>query len=133
MNRLHDERGVITAFVAVLAAALVMVAGMAYDGGRIVATQARARAVAAKAARAGAQEIDTDSLRSNERPTLDRARAARAANRYLAEAGVTGTVEVSGATVEVTVHLTAPMLILPVGDRTVTVTDAATATDGRPT
>ena len=42
MTRLHDERGSLTAFVAIIAFALVMVAGMAYDGGQIVATQARA-------------------------------------------------------------------------------------------
>ena len=31
----RDERGSITAFVAVVATALVMVAGMAYDGGQV--------------------------------------------------------------------------------------------------
>lgn len=132
MTTLHDERGSITAFVAVIAFALVMVAGMAYDGGQVVATQARARSVAAKAARAGAQEIDTTALRSTGRPTLDRARASRAAKGYLDDVGVTGTVEVRGDTVEVTVSITQAMRILPVSDRTVTATDAATATNGRP-
>ena len=132
MTSLRDERGSITAFVAVVAFALVMVAGMAYDGGEIVAAQARARAVAAKAARAGAQEIDPTALRATGRPTLDPARATRAAERYLDDVGVDGTVDVRADTVEVTVRIVQPMRILPVRDRTVTATDAATATNGRP-
>lgn len=121
------ERGSITAFVAVVAIGFVMVAGMAYDGGQIVATQARARSVAAKAARAGAQEIDTASLRSGGRPVLDRRRAESAARRYLAETGVEGTIQVRSNTIEVTVTIAQPMRILPVGTRIVRATDAASA------
>ena len=51
-----------SAFVAVVAVGLVMVAGMAYDGGHIVAAQATARGLAASAARAGAQEVDLPSF-----------------------------------------------------------------------
>ena len=39
----RGERGSVSAFVAVVAVGLVMVAGMAYDGGQIVAAQASAR------------------------------------------------------------------------------------------
>ena len=55
----RDERGSITAFVAVVAAALVMVAGMAYDGGQVIAAHSAARSDAERAARAGAQQILT--------------------------------------------------------------------------
>ncbi len=124
---LPSERGSITAFVAVVAIALVMVAGMAYDGGQIVATQARARSVAAKAARAGAQEVDTTALRTGGRPVLNRSRAEHAARRYLAEAGVEGSIMVRGNTIEVSVRIAQPMQILPVKTRIVTATDAASA------
>ena len=52
----------LSAFVAVVAVGLVMVAGMAYDGGHIVAAQATARGLAASAARAGAQEVNLPSF-----------------------------------------------------------------------
>ncbi len=128
---LAGERGSVSAFVAVIAVALVMVAGMAYDGGQIVAAQATARDLAAAAARAGAQELDLDSLRASGEPALDPARAIDAVEAFLAQAGSTGTAVVEGASVTVTVHVRQPMRILPVPDRTVTATDTATAVDDR--
>ena len=131
MRSARTEAGSVSAFVAVVAVALVMVAGMAYDGGQIVAAQATARDLAAAAARAGAQEIDLDRLRSSGEAALDPDRAARAAEAFLAEAGSSGTAVVEGASVTVTVRVLQPMRILPVPDRTVTATDTATAVDGR--
>lgn len=131
MRSARTEAGSVSAFVAVVAVALVMVAGMAYDGGQIVAAQATARDLAAGAARAGAQEIDLDRLRSTGEAALDPDRAARAAEAFLAEAGSSGTAVVEGASVTVTVRVLQPMRILPVPDRTVTATDTATAVDGR--
>jgi hypothetical protein len=117
----------VSAFVAVVAVGLVMVAGIAYDGGQIVAAQATARDLAGSAARAGAQEVDLDRLRSTGDATLDPDRAAAAAQAYLAQAGFTGTMRVSGPSITVTVSVRQPMRILPVPDRTVTATDTATA------
>ncbi len=117
----------ISAFVAVVAVGLVMVAGMAYDGGQIVAAQATARDLAGSAARAGAQEVDLDRLRSTGDATLDPDRATAAAQAFLAQAGFTGTMRVSGPSITVTVSVRQPMRILPVPDRTVTATDTATA------
>ena len=130
MTRPADERGSVTPLVAVIAIALVMVAGMAYDGGQIVTAQAAARDVASAAARAGAQEVDLDVLRATGRPVLDPERALAAVDAYLAEAGARGTSRVEGATVTVTVTVRQPMHILPVPDRTVTATDSATAVTG---
>ena len=124
-----DERGSITAFVAVVAAALVMVAGMAYDGGQVIATLAAARSDADKAARAGAQEIDITHLRATGQTVLDGPLAEAAALAYLERAGSSGTVSVSGATVTVTVSVTQEMRILPGSDRVVVVTETATALD----
>lgn len=128
--RVSGERGSVSAFVAVIAVALVMVAGMAYDGGQIVAAQATARDLAAGAARAGAQEVDLDVLRGSGEAILDPERATRAVEAFLEQAGQRGDAVVSGATVTVTVRIHQPMRILPVPDRTVTATDSATAVDG---
>jgi Flp pilus assembly protein TadG len=124
-----SDRGSVTVFVAVIATALVMVAGMAYDGGHLIATHGEARAIAQKAARAGAQHIDRDTLRATGTITLDPDAARTAAAAYLDAAGATGTADIQGAAITVTVSLTSPMLILPGADRTITVTHSATATD----
>jgi uncharacterized protein YbjT (DUF2867 family) len=113
-----------TAFVAIIAIALVMVAGMAYDGGGIISAQGQTRSNAAKAARAGAQEVDITSLRSTGKTVLDPARAKQSALAYLAQAGAAGTVTV-------TVTMNQPMHILPVPDRTVVATETATALHGK--
>ena len=46
-----DDCGSITAFVAVIATALVLVAGMAYDGGQVIAAHQATRSLAARGAR----------------------------------------------------------------------------------
>lgn len=122
-----DQRGSLSAFVAVVAIALVMVAGMAYDGGQIVSAQATARGLAASAARAGAQEVDLDNLRESGRATLDPQRAASAAQAFLAQTGYQGKALVNGSMITVTVQVRQPMAILPLPDRMVTATDTATA------
>lgn len=132
IRRAASERGSVSAFVAVVAVALVMVAGMAYDGGSIVAAQATARDLASSAARAGAQEVDLDRLRASGEPHLDPQRAAAAASAFLATASSTGTVLVEGPSITVTVGVRQPMRILPVADRTVIATDTATALDHQP-
>lgn len=129
-SRYPDERGSLSAFVAVVALGLVMVAGMAYDGGQIIAAQATARDLAASAARAGAQEIDLDRLRDAGEATLDPYRAAAAAEAFLVQAGYRGTARVDGADITVTVQVHQPMRILPLPDRTVSATDTATALTG---
>ncbi len=82
-QRRGGERGSITAFVAVVASALVMVAGMAYDGGQIIAAQAAARSDADKAARAGAQQIDTTPPSLNGETILDPGEPEAAALAFL--------------------------------------------------
>ncbi|HTO00040.1 MAG TPA: pilus assembly protein TadG-related protein [Microthrixaceae bacterium] len=131
MNR-RDERGSITAFVAVVATALVLVAGMAYDGGEVITAHNTARNDAARAARAGAQQIDLDHLRSTSEPLLKVTAAEAAAVDYLKRAGATGTATVSGASITVTVTRVQPMHILPVSDRVITVQATATAVDESP-
>lgn len=128
-RRLTGDRGSITGFVAVIALALIMVVGMVYDGGQVIAAQSEARSAADKAARAGAQEIDLTTLRATGETTLDPHQAELAALDYLDRVGVSGTVAVSGSSVTVTVAINQPMHILPVPDRTVTATETAIALD----
>lgn len=128
--RQPSDRGSVSALVAVVATGLVMIAGLAYDGGQIVAAQATARDLAANAARAGAQEVDLDEVRATGRPFLDPDRATAAAESYLSTTGHPATITVDGPTITVSVHVNQPMHILPLPDRTVTATDRATATTG---
>lgn len=125
----RSDEGSISVFVAVIATALVMVAGMAYDGGQVIATHSEARSIAQKAARAGAQHVDLDTLRATGTVVLDADAAQAAVASFLDAAGATGTARVEGAAVTVTVTLTAAMRILPVADRTIIATHTATATD----
>lgn len=124
------EQGSVTGFVTVVAVALVLVAGMAYDGGEIVAAQARARGAADGAARAGAQEIDITRLRSTGEAVLDPTAAVASAEEYLARTGIAGDAVVVGADITVTVTLRQPLRILPGPDRIVTVTETAAAVTG---
>ena len=127
MRRAAGEIGSISALVAVVALGLVMVAGLAYDGGQIVAAQATARDLASNAARAGAQEVDLSELRATGTPLLDPARAAAAAEAYLARTGHGGRVSVDGPAITVAVDVHQPMHILPLPTRTVTAVHTATA------
>ncbi|HET7489299.1 MAG TPA: hypothetical protein VFJ85_15315 [Acidimicrobiales bacterium] len=125
----RGEDGVLSGFVAVVAAALVMVAGMVYDGGHLVAAQAEARELAAAAARAGAQEVDLDAARSGQGPLLDPERATAAAEGFLTASGHDGQVRIDGDTVAVTVTLHEAMRVLPLAARTVSATEVASALD----
>ncbi|WCO67952.1 pilus assembly protein TadG-related protein [Iamia majanohamensis] len=125
----REERGSITAFVAVVTTALVLVAGMTYDGGQVIAAHNAARNDAEQAARAGAQQIDLDHIRTTNEPRLDPVAAETAALAYLQRSGATGTATVSDASITVTVTRVQPMRILPGADRTIVVRETATAVD----
>ena len=96
----QTERGSITAFVAVLAITFIACAGLAVDGGRLVAARVQLADHAENAARAGVQEVT--SLRSGE-PDIDVSEARSTAAAYLRSWGVSG--EVSATTEEVTVSV----------------------------
>ncbi len=121
MDTWHSEDGTIAVFVAVLAIALIAVAGLAYDGGQIITATARARDVAGAAARAGAQQLDPSEVHAG-RGHLDPVAAHQRATTFLAAAGTGGAVTVDDVQVRVTVTVTQPMRILPLPDRVITVT-----------
>ena len=125
MGRFAAEEGTISAFVAVLAVALVAVAGLAYDGGQIIRATADARDLASSAARAGTQQLAIEQVHAG-RAWLDPAAADQAAADYLDGVGANGTVSVSETDVAVTVTVTQPNGILPLPDRQITVTAIST-------
>lgn len=84
---------------AIIAPALLVLVGLVVDGGGQLAAVRQAEAVAAQAARAGVDAMPA-TLTGGSSPHLAR----QAAEQYLAQAGVSGTVTISGEIV--TVHTT---------------------------
>jgi len=111
----QDERGQVTAFVVVFAAALLLFAGLVIDGGLVLAAQRLATNEAEAAARAGAQAVDIPTYRASGAFVLDPPVATANARAYLAESGHQGDVSVSGDRVVVTVRFRQPMQILGIG------------------
>ncbi len=133
MSRARDERGQVTAMVAILAVALLALGALVFDGGQILTARREANNLARQAARAGAQQLDIAQARTGTF-TLDPAAAETAARTYLDGEGVTPTaVSVTGDRVEVTVTLTQPtrlLSILGISERAVTATASARAARG---
>ncbi len=85
----------VTVFVVVLMVALLLVAGLVFDGGRTIVAKRHAINLAEQAARAGAQALDIATLRAGGPVRLDPRQARRAALDSLRSAGETGTVAVT--------------------------------------
>ena len=128
MSRFRDERGALSTFVAVIALALLMAAGLAVDGGRKVAALREASHLADNAARAGAQAVDLDTLRTTGQLRLLPEEATARAADYLTSLGHRGQIQVAG----VTLSLTVDPVLLPVGPMTVTATETAAAVTEEP-
>jgi hypothetical protein len=122
----------ISAYVAGMGAALLMVAGAVYDGGRFVNAYGEASDLAGNAARAAAQAADQGELYRSGTVRLDSAEATRRAIEFLdvANPDAAADVFVEGNTVTVTVSLTSTPRILPIGTRTIRATATATAQRG---
>ena len=127
-----DERGALSTFMAVIALALLMAAGLAVDGGRKIVALREASHLADNAARAGAQAVDLDTLRTTGELLVLPDQATTRATEYLASLGHIGEVTVEAATVSVTVTLTVDPVLLPTGTMTVTATETAAAITEEP-
>jgi Flp pilus assembly protein TadG len=127
------EPGAVSTFLAVIALALLMAAGLAIDGGRKVNALRDASHIADNAARAGAQAVDLDTLRTSGELRLLPDQATDRVYQYLASLGYTATqVVVTDAAVPVTVGITVEPVLLPTGPMTVTATETATAITEEP-
>lgn len=103
------DRGSVTVFVVGLVLSFTVAAGLAFDGGRLVAARITVADHAENAARLGAQQIG--SLRSGDR-VLRPAAVRRMALAYLSELGLRGDVKVGPRTVTVTTSLSLPTTFL---------------------
>ncbi|SFP62892.1 hypothetical protein SAMN05660464_3758 [Geodermatophilus dictyosporus] len=128
LGRVHSERGAISVFLAVLVPGLLLIIGLAVDGGAKVAATQRANAVADEAARAGGQALDVAAALAGE-IRVDPAAAVAAAQDYLDRNAVAGAVTVvDGDTLQVTTTLTEPTTFLGlIGIATLTVEGTGTA------
>lgn len=137
VRRLLDHRrgeladhGSISLYFAIVTVAAMAMAGLVVDGGAALATRERAADLATAAARAGATALTPASLRGlTSGLQADPSAATRAADLILTDAGATGTVVVTGATVTVTVHVPRHTVILSaVGLDDISQSATATAT-----
>ncbi|WP_116451683.1 TadE/TadG family type IV pilus assembly protein [Blastococcus litoris] len=124
----QSERGAISVFLAVLVPGLLLIIGLAVDGGAKVQATQRANAIADEAARAGGQAIDVSAALGGE-VRIDVPAAIAAAQEYLDRTGVPGAVAVvDGDTLQVTTTITEPTTFLGlIGISTLTVEGAGTA------
>ena len=122
-----------------LAVILWLCAGLLFDGSTKIAATGRATDLAGQAARAGADALAPESLRTagQVKPRIDPAAAQAAAQRLLRAAGATGTLTVHGTSVvTVTVHVPGRTRILSaigVNDASGTATASATTVHGATT
>jgi hypothetical protein len=125
----ESESGMVTAFVVMFTLALIVMAGLVLDGGLALSAKVQAIDDAQAAARAGAQALNIPLYRSTGQITLDADQATADAEQYLANAGKTGTVQVTGEQVTVTVTISQPTQILSLaGIDHITVSGTGTAT-----
>jgi Flp pilus assembly protein TadG len=105
MRRRYDERGSISVWLALSSFVMIFLVGLAVDLGGQVHAHERAHDLAAQAARAGGEEVEGGAAIQGRELAVSSAAARAAAQRYLAAAGVRGTVAItSGETITVTVH-----------------------------
>lgn len=89
------ERGEVSEMVIVLVVGLFLVVGLVVDGGAKMTASAHALGVAQGAARYGAQQIGTLPTTGGHGAQIDPAKAQSAAESYLANSGVEGSVAVT--------------------------------------
>ncbi|MCU1395610.1 MAG: hypothetical protein JWM34_4038 [Ilumatobacteraceae bacterium] len=103
------DRGSISGFVVVITMTVLVCAGLAVDGARIVGGKVSAADHASNAARAGAQELVSV---HDGNLSLDPVRARAAAESYLAAHGLDGDVTVTPQRITVTVRVVVSMTLL---------------------
>ncbi|RFS86334.1 pilus assembly protein [Actinomadura spongiicola] len=79
MTHRERDRGTIALYTVLFTPIVLLLAGLLVDGGLAIHARQRAADMAEQAARAGADQIDTDALRRTGEPVLDPGRARAAA------------------------------------------------------
>jgi Flp pilus assembly protein TadG len=111
----RGERGSVSVWAVTIAPAMIIVAGLAVDGGGKVHAEQRAVNLAAEAARVAGQQLHVDEAVHGARANTDTAQARTAARRFLAAAGASGSVIVRGGdTIQVTVTDSYPTVFLSI-------------------
>ena len=124
------NRGSLSALVVCLVMATMSLAGLAYDGGRVVSRYMEISDAAQNAARLGGQQIV--GIREGN-PRIDEDLATSAMRAYLVTHGLTGIFDIQGTRTTVTVSTKISMRILGiigVGERTIRVNRTVDVLDG---
>jgi Flp pilus assembly protein TadG len=109
--RCADDRGSATVWMIGVTVSAFLMIGLVLDGGVMLRARSDAFALAASAARVGAQQLDSDAAVEGQ-AVLDPVAAEQAALAYLSANGVTGSVTVADDTVRVRVTTTADLQLL---------------------
>ncbi len=124
-----SEDGSVSAFVALLLVAVIVLMGLVVDGGAAITAQQAAYDEAEQAARAGAGSLSVDALRSGS-VQLDQNRAVAAAEAFMVATGHPGVATVSAGVVVVQVRYRIKTQVLGiVGIVTLPVSATASAVD----
>lgn len=112
-----DERGAASVFVVGMAVMLLVCAGLVVDGGLAINARMKVADDAEQASRVGADSIDVDTLRSEQRLVIDQLMAEQRAAQFLSDRGYGAgqyAVSVTGDSVVVTVRDTVQPMILQI-------------------
>jgi Flp pilus assembly protein TadG len=130
--RSYGDAGNASIILVLITPAIFGVAGLVVDGGRALNARQHAANHAEQAARAAADVVDVDAIRTGAGLAIDPLPARSAAERYLAAAGATGTVSLGVQFVTVTVKATTQTAFFAViGVNHISVTGTATARPAR--
>jgi Flp pilus assembly protein TadG len=128
-RRLRGDRGSAMGFGLLAVFLAILFAGVVLDGGTAMATRVQALDIAQQAARAGANQLDLTALRVRGQTILDPAAAQAAAQAFLAQANIPGTVIATPTQVTVTVTRSQPTTLLQlIGKTSIAMTATAHAT-----
>ncbi|NCX05140.1 MAG: hypothetical protein EBW68_05095 [Actinobacteria bacterium] len=126
----HKSRGSLSAVVICIAFACMSLAGLAFDGGRVVSSYMAMSDAAQNAARLGGQQLV--GIREGN-PHIDRELATSAMRTYLAARTLSGKFDIqeTRATVEISQKIPMRILgIIGISDRTIRVSRSADVVDG---
>jgi hypothetical protein len=127
-GRLRGSRGTANALIIVtFTGVMLLAAGLAHDGSRVLAARREAVDVADQAARAGVQAVDLGAARAG-RVDVDAASAVAEADRFVQAAGYQGSAAWTGDRLRVTVTIPVDLpLLSAAGMSSTTVTGEGSA------